>query len=136
MVGRLCLVSVACIVVLVSSAHCETPAVALHVDAGDVSRKLLHARLTIPVEPGTLTLCYPKWIPGTHGPTGPITDLAGLKIAAAGHAVLWQRDGEDMYAFHLEVPKGANSVEVSFDSLLATGDEGLWGASATAQLLA
>ena len=29
-------------------------------------------------------LYYPKWIPGEHGPTGPITDLGGLKITAAG----------------------------------------------------
>src|SRR5712691_8916517 len=55
-------------------------AVTLDLDASDVGRKILHAKLVIPVQPGAVTLQYPKWIPGEHGPTGPITDLAGLKL--------------------------------------------------------
>src|SRR3974390_3453064 len=51
----------------------------LSVDATEAPRKLLHARLVIPASPGPLTLCYPRWIPGEHAPSGPITDLAGLK---------------------------------------------------------
>jgi hypothetical protein len=79
------------------------------VDATDAPRKILHARLTIPVKPGPLTLFYPKWIPGEHGPTGPITDLAGLKFTAAGKTVAWRRDDVDMFAFHLEVPTGTST---------------------------
>jgi len=30
-----------------------------------------------PAKPGPMTLLYPEWIPGEHGPTGPITDLVG-----------------------------------------------------------
>src|SRR5262249_28443302 len=56
--------------------------VTLDLDASDVGRKILHAKLKLPVAPGALTLLYPKWIPGEHGPTGPITDLAGLKFSA------------------------------------------------------
>mgnify|MGYP003353153567 CR=1 FL=1 len=37
---------------------------------GEAPRGLLHASLTYPVDPGTFTLLYPKWIPGEHGPTG------------------------------------------------------------------
>ncbi len=38
----------------------------------------------MPVEPGPLTLLYPKYLPGEHGPTGPIADLAGLVITVDG----------------------------------------------------
>ncbi|HEY6051600.1 MAG TPA: M61 family peptidase, partial [Thermoanaerobaculia bacterium] len=41
----------------------------LDVDARDVPRKILHASLVIPAAPGPLTLLYPKWLPGEHGPT-------------------------------------------------------------------
>ena len=48
----------------------------LSVDAREAPRRILHARLQVPVKPGPLTLLYPKWIPGEHGPTGPIASLA------------------------------------------------------------
>ena len=62
----------------------SAPHVSLFVDATEAPRKIFHARMTIPAKPGTLTLYYPKWIPGEHGPTGPIQDLAGLKFTANG----------------------------------------------------
>src|SRR5439155_2109047 len=90
---------------IAASAHAEP--ITLSLDARDAPRKLLHARLVIPVTPGPLTLVYAKWLPGEHAPTGPITGLAGLHLAAAGHAVPWERDSVDMYAFHCVVPAGA-----------------------------
>lgn len=93
-------------------------AIRLEVDATDAPRRILHARLAIPVLPGPLTLVYPKWIPGDRGPTGPITDLAGLRMSAGGHAIEWRRDADDMFAFHLEVPAGVKTIEVTLDSLL------------------
>ncbi len=110
--------------------------ITLQVNATDAPRGILRARMHIPAQPGPLTLVYPKWIPGEHGPTGPITDLAGLRMSAAGHPVEWQRDAEDMFAFHLEVPAGADAVEVALDFLLPPGSGDFSsGASATAQLL-
>jgi predicted metalloprotease with PDZ domain len=121
---------------LAVSVCAQNAPIALHVDATDAPRQILHARLHIPAPPGPLTLLYPKWIPGEHGPTGPITDLVGLKMSAAGKAVEWQRDAEDMYAFHLEVPAGADAVEVALDYLLPSNAGGFSaGGSATAQLL-
>ncbi len=93
--------------------------VLLEVDAGEAPQRIYHARLIIPVEPGPLTLYYPKWIPGNHGPTGPIADLAGLKMHADGKAVRWRRDDVDMYAFHCTVPNGARQLEVALDLLAA-----------------
>ena len=82
----------------------NAPTVALTVDASEAPRKIFHAELHIPAKPGTLTLYYPKWIPGEHGPTGPITDLTGLKFTASGKTLPWRRDLLDGFTFHVEVP--------------------------------
>ncbi|MBI3412336.1 MAG: M61 family metallopeptidase [Planctomycetes bacterium] len=89
----------------------------IHLDASDVPRKLLHCRIVIPARPGPLTLYYPKWIPGEHSPSGPINDLSGLKISANGKPLAWRRDDVDLYAFHLTVPEGVDSIEASLDYL-------------------
>ncbi len=90
----------------------------LVLDARPAARGLMYAHLTIPVAPGPFTLVYPKWIPGEHGPTGPLGDLAYLKIEANGSALSWRRDTLDPYAFRFDVPQGASSVDVDFDVLL------------------
>jgi predicted metalloprotease with PDZ domain len=111
-------------------------AVALSVDVSDAPRKLFHARETIPASAGALTLVYPKWIPGEHGPTGPITDLVGLKFTAAGKPITWRRDGADMYAFHLEVPPGVREIEAAYDFLSATSAVGFTSAASATPHLA
>ncbi len=93
----------------------DGPIVTLAVDASDAPRKMMHAQLRIPAKPGTLTLYYPKWIPGEHGPTGPITDVTGLKFTAGGKALKWRRDLLDGYTFHVEVPSGANEITANLD---------------------
>jgi predicted metalloprotease with PDZ domain len=108
----------------------------LKVDARDVNRRVLHATLHIPAQPGALTLVYPKWIPGEHGPTGPISDLAGLKMTAAGQPIAWHRDPLDNYAFQFEVPTGANAVDVALDFLLPSDPNGFTqAASSSANLV-
>ncbi|MDQ4094015.1 MAG: M61 family peptidase, partial [Actinomycetota bacterium] len=104
-------------------AHASTHAaqtIKLTVDATDAPRKLFRAREVIPVSPGPLTLYYPKWIPGTHGPTGPIMNLSGLTLTANGETLPWRRDPVDMYAFHIDVPPGATAVEASLEFLAPT----------------
>src|SRR5215468_2169629 len=76
----------------------------LAVDATDVTRHIFRVAETIPVQSGSLTLLYPKWLPGTHSPTGRIDALAGLMIRANGRRVEWVRDAVDVYAFHINVP--------------------------------
>jgi len=121
------------------AAHAAAPpggVIRLEVDATDAPRKILHAHLQFPARSGKLTLVYPKWLPGEHSPTGPITDLVGLKMTAAGKAVEWRRDPVDMYAFAVEVPDGASTLEVRLDYLSpAAGDSGGASASATAKLV-
>ena len=98
-------------------------------------QKILHAHLQIPVHPGPLTLYYPEWIPGEHMPDGPIINVAGLKFVAAGKPVSWRRDLLDGFTFHLDIPQGANSLDVDLDFLLSAPATGFSaGASATANL--
>jgi predicted metalloprotease with PDZ domain len=88
-----------------------------------------------PGRAGPVDLAYPKWIPGEHGPTGPIADLAGLRLSAAGKTVSWKRDSVDMYRIHCDVPAGADAIEVNLD-YLSPAETGQFssGASATANL--
>jgi predicted metalloprotease with PDZ domain len=115
------------------AANSAAPTITLSVDASDAPRKIFHAQLTIPASAGTLTLYYPKWIPGEHGPTGPIQDLTGLKFTANGQTLKWRRDLLDGWTFHIEVPPGAAVITASLDFVSPTGEEGLFtgGASAT-----
>src|ERR1700685_2018778 len=91
------------------------PTITVSVDATDAPRKIFHAQLRIPAKPGTLTLYYPKWIPGEHGPTGPITDLTGLKFTASGKTLKWRRDLLDGFTFHVDVPVGESEVVADLD---------------------
>jgi predicted metalloprotease with PDZ domain len=106
-----------------------TGTITLTLDARETPRKLLHARETLNVTPGALTLVYPKWLPGEHAPDGAIDDLVGLKFSAGGKAVAWRRDPVDLFAFHLDVPQGVNTLEASFDFLSAIGAGGFSSAS-------
>jgi predicted metalloprotease with PDZ domain len=107
----------------------------LAVDLTDAPRKIIHARLTIPVKPGPLTLLYPKWIPGEHGPTGPIDNLAGIVITANGQQLAWVRDDVNMFAFHITVPEGVSTIDVKTDFLATAAPSGFSaGASTSANL--
>ncbi len=99
----------------------HTAPIALHVDLRDVTQKIFHVQMSLPVEPGALTLDYPKWIPGEHSPSGPVGNVAGLRITAGGESLPWRRDLDDMYAIHLQVPERARSLDVAFDFLSPTG---------------
>jgi predicted metalloprotease with PDZ domain len=95
--------------------------ISLTVDATETQQKLLRARLVLPVNPGPLTLYFPKWIPGNHGPDGPIASLTGLKFEAGGKTIPWQRDTLDAFTFHLDVPDGATHLDASYDAIEPEG---------------
>jgi predicted metalloprotease with PDZ domain len=92
------------------------------VDATKTQQKFLHTHLSMPVHTGALTLYYPKWIPGEHGPTGPIADLSGLKFESGGKTIPWKRDLLDVYTFHLEIPPGVSQLEATYDYLEPQGE--------------
>jgi len=112
--------------VLCTSTHAAVPAVGdqpypgtivLNVDATDLTQQIFRVRMTIPVQAGPLTLLYPQWLPGNHGPSGPLTQLAGLKLSAGGKPVAWTRDPVDVFAFHMTVPAGATTLEAEYQYL-------------------
>jgi predicted metalloprotease with PDZ domain len=93
----------------------------LTVNATKTQQKILRVHEVIPVKPGPLTLYYPKWIPGEHGPNGPIASLTGLKFAGNGKTIPWQRDLKDVFTFHLTIPDGVTHLDVSFDFIEPQG---------------
>ncbi|HRF54603.1 MAG TPA: peptidase M61 [Aquimonas sp.] len=101
----------------------DRPLIQLQVDASDLARRIQHVRLQMPVQPGPLRLWYPRWIPGNHAPTGPINQIAGLRLSAGGQGIAWTRDDTDMYAFDLVVPPGAQTLDIEFDYLSPTASD-------------
>lgn len=89
--------------------------ITLDMDATDIGRRIVSIRQVIPVTaPGPLILLYPQWIPGNHGPVGPVDDIADLHITANGQALRWVRNTLNTNAYEVEVPAGATQVEVAF----------------------
>jgi predicted metalloprotease with PDZ domain len=108
-------------VLLGAIARAALSPVELKVDATDAPRKLLRATLHIPAKAGPLQLWYPKWIPGEHGPTGPINDLVGVKFSAGGKAIPWTRDPENMFAFNVNVPDGVDAIDAALEFFYSGG---------------
>src|SRR5215831_176146 len=115
------LVFLAVVLALSTTAAFAEEAVLVTVDATRTQQKLLHTHLVIPVKPGPLTLYYPKWIPGEHGPDGPIANLTGLKFEAGGQTIPWERDLLDVFTFHVDIPNGVSRLDVNFDYIEPDG---------------
>jgi predicted metalloprotease with PDZ domain len=94
------------------------PPMMLVVDETQAARQIAFVHEEIAVRPGALVLAYPRWIPGEHGPTGPIEQLAALRIHSASTTLAWTRDPDDIDTFHVEVPAGTARIVVDFDTLL------------------
>jgi predicted metalloprotease with PDZ domain len=91
--------------------------ISLVVDATNVADRVFTVRETIPVHGRDITLLYPEWLPGTHSPSNPVSDLAGLIITANGKRIPWLRNRVDMYAFHVAMPEDVSTLDVSFQYL-------------------
>jgi predicted metalloprotease with PDZ domain len=91
--------------------------ISLLVDVSNVNDRVQNVHETIPVKGREITLLYPEWLPGTHSPSNPLSELAGLVITAGGKRIPWARDRVDMYAFHVEVPQDATALDVTFQYL-------------------
>jgi predicted metalloprotease with PDZ domain len=124
--------------ICLAAAHAQSTSqpIQLSVDVTDAPRKIIHAVETIPIAPGEHTLVYPKWIPGEHGPTGPIDDLTGLVFTANGQQIAWRRDDVDMFAFHIDVPAGATELKIKLDFLATASPSGFSSGASTSASLA
>ena len=125
----------AAVFLLVALSAAQNAPVTLKVDAREAPRRIFHARLTFPVSAGPFTLYYPKWLPGNHRPTGPIANVTGVRFSAGGQMIPWNRDDVDMYAFHVNVPAGASTLEASFDYVTPSHGPGRFDPVSTDQLM-
>src|SRR6202023_3875506 len=101
--------------VFAADAALSAPVATIDVDAREAPRGIERVHLVLPVKPGKLTLLYPKWLPGEHSPDGPVSGLSALKFSSNGQAIVWQRDADNMYAFHLTIPSATRSLDVAFE---------------------
>src|SRR3954447_7631289 len=127
--------AVALAALICASASAQGP-IRLRVDASEVTRRVVHVQLTLPAKAGPMTLLYPEWIPGEHGPTGPILQMVGLRVQGGGRAIPWKRDAVNMFAFHIDVPAGVSSIDVAFDYLAPPESEGFSAGGSTTSKLA
>jgi predicted metalloprotease with PDZ domain len=98
----------------------------VQVDATDLDHHIFRVHETIPVaKAGPMTILYPQWLPGNHAPNGPLKNVGGIAFSADGKPITWFRDPVDVFAFHINVPAGATSIDLDFDLLSAVStDEG------------
>jgi predicted metalloprotease with PDZ domain len=94
------------------------PAMTLVVDETQAARRIASVHEEIRVRPGSLALAYPLWIPGEHGPTGPIQQFAALRLRSGNATLPWTRDPEEISTIHLEIPANTDLITVDFDTLL------------------
>jgi predicted metalloprotease with PDZ domain len=91
----------------------------VELDASDFARRILSSTVTIPLDAQTRTnggevpLWYPKWVPGSHAPGGPIGNVAGLIVHDdRGRPLLWRRAPGEIYRFLVTVPSGTRQLHV------------------------
>ena len=87
------------------------------IDARELPRKLLLAQIDLPLSPQAkshqLALWYPKWVPGSHGPGGPVENLAGLIIEDGdGNLLTWKRTPGEVYRLEVDVPPGTEQLRI------------------------
>ncbi|TAJ39603.1 MAG: peptidase M61, partial [Brevundimonas sp.] len=100
--------------------------IALDIDATNLAQHVFGVTETITVaQAGPMTLFFPEWLPGNHGPVGPIVQLAGIEITANGQRVEWVRDTLSPFAYHITVPAGATELKIRMQHLSpTTGNQG------------
>ncbi|QEH35146.1 M61 glycyl aminopeptidase [Aquisphaera giovannonii] len=100
------------------SAAAAGPTLRVEVDARELPRRLIHTTVRLARGPGPFDFWYPRWIPGTHGPSGPLDTIGGLRVHARdGSPIPWRRDEVDLYRHRCEVPAGAGEVEIRLDTI-------------------
>jgi predicted metalloprotease with PDZ domain len=105
------------------------------IDASDLPRRLLSAKVELPLvnrESGSsetddldsapakdkakheVALWYPKWVPGSHGPGGPIANVAGILVEDdQGHRLEWRRTVGEPHRILVEANSDVQKLIVS-----------------------
>jgi predicted metalloprotease with PDZ domain len=110
-----------------STLVCAQP-MQLEVDASNLQQRIFAVKQIITLAPyvknNQITLYYPKWIPGEHGPSGPLFNLVGLTVSVDGKRTAWKRDELEPFAFVIDLPSGAKQLEAKFEQVSAIGAGG------------
>ncbi len=106
-------------IALALPAFSQTP-IRITADLTEAPRKLYHAEIDLPVKPGPATFITPEWIPGNHRPTGPVEDITGVVFTADGKVLPWRRDDENLYEYHVEIPKGVTTLHAHLDCIVTS----------------
>lgn len=89
-----------------------TGPIQIEVDATAVHRHLLKSELVFRVEPGEQAFWYPNWIPGIHGQTEQIANVAGVMFSDdEGNVITWRRDPTNLNRFMVKVPEGVETLK-------------------------
>jgi predicted metalloprotease with PDZ domain len=99
------------------AANAQHTPIQIHANLTDAPRKLYHADVTLPVHPGPLDLITPEWIPGAHGPDGPIHNITGIRFEVDGKTIPWHRDPVNTYEYHVDIPAGATTLHAHLDCI-------------------
>jgi predicted metalloprotease with PDZ domain len=98
--------------------NASTPTMTLVVDETRAAQRIASVHEEIRVRPGHLALAYPLWIPGEHGPTGPLENVAAIRIHSGNTELRWTRDPEEIATIHVEIAANTERITVDFDTLL------------------
>lgn len=116
----LIILAAGCLPTVPGAARAATTTLQVTVDATDLPRKLLHTSITTAAPAinalGKSAFIYPKWIPGIHGPKGPVHNIGGLHFYdASGNVLSWERDYKEVYRFNLDKrPSGNVTVKADY----------------------
>ncbi len=87
----------------------------LEIDATEIPRRLVHAELTMPAEPGPMDVYYVEWTPGNHNPSGPIQNVVNFVARDdMGRVLEWKRDPRDTVRKSVVVPEGSETITLSY----------------------
>lgn len=85
----------------------------IFVDASQISRKLLNSSIKFNINTDTQSVLFPKWIPGIHGPKGPVENIGGFELHDGnGDLLEWERDHTEVYRFFLYANPASNPHRV------------------------
>lgn len=89
----------------------------ISINARNLDQHFVDAELRLPLPPAAesrqLALWYPKWVPGSHGPGGPVANIAGLKFYDTdGQRLNWKRTGGEVYRLTVDVPAGCSEIRI------------------------
>jgi len=100
-------------------AKADTVKLRVIVDATELPRNLLHSKITLDAPTDNPSLLFPKWIPGIHGPRGPIRNLSGFVLSdKRGSRIERERDSEEVFRFKTSGVRKGDHLTIELDYIL------------------